>query len=167
MPTLSDLLSVDGVKGVENDPPPKLPALEPRSASGFCGVSHARSAGLALAACVLSSGCDRTASSASLRRCAVCSAFSAAAVVLATCGVTSNGRRTISRSRVREGVLKGLPPSIFNFAMRDESAEMSTLCWRIARLMFRDVRFTVSSDGALKDVSRVIREGPLRMGVLT
>lgn len=80
--------------------------------------------------------------------------------MLATCGVTSNGRRTISRSRAREGVLKGLPPSIFNFAMRDESAEMSALCWRIARLMFRDVRFTVSSDGALKGVSRDIREGP-------
>ena len=70
----------------------------------------------------------RTARSASLRRRAACSAFSAAAVVLATCGVTSNGRRTRSRSRARDDVLKGLPPSIFNFAMRDESAEISALC---------------------------------------
>jgi hypothetical protein len=69
----------------------------------------------------------RTARSASLRRRAACSAFSAAAVVLATCGVTSNGRRTRSRSRARDGVLEGLP-SIFNLAMRDESAVISALC---------------------------------------
>ncbi len=48
--------------------------------------------------------------------------------VLATCGVTSSGRRARSRSRAREGVLEGLPPSIFNFAMRDVSVKMSTLC---------------------------------------
>jgi len=130
-------------------PLPKLDPLEPRSAPGLGGVSNARGAGLAFAACVLSSGCVRTARSASLRRCAACSAFSAAAVVLATCGVTSSGRRTRSRSRARGGVLEGLPPSIFSFAMRDVRVETSVLCWRIARLMFRDVRFMVSRDGAL------------------
>ncbi len=145
----ADALSGGSLKGVENNPPPKLDPLEPRSASGFSGVSNARGAGLAFAACVLSSGCVRTARSASLRRCAACSAFSAAAVVLATCGVTSSGRRTRSRSRARGGVLEGLPPSIFSFAMRDVRAETSVLCWRIARLMFRDVRFMVSRDGAL------------------
>jgi hypothetical protein len=147
---LSDTVSSGSVKGVENDPSPKLPPLDPRSAPGLCGVSNAAGAGLAFAACVLSSGCVRTATSASLRRCAACSAFSAAAVVLATCGVTSSGRRTSSRSRARAGVLEGLPLSIFNFAMRDVRVETSSLCWRIARLMFRDVRFIVSSDGALE-----------------
>jgi hypothetical protein len=139
------------MKGPENNPsPPELPALEPRSAPGLCGVSNARGAGLAFAACVLRIGCVRTARSASFRWWAACSAFSAAAVVLATCGVTSSGRRTISRSRARGGVLEGLPASIFSVAMRDERAETSALCWRIARLMFRDVRFIVSSDGGLK-----------------
>jgi hypothetical protein len=158
---LSYALSGGSVKGVENNPPLTLVPLEPRSApgSGFCGVSNARCAGLAFAACVLSSGCVRTARSASLRRCAACSAFSAAAVVLATCGVTSSGRRTRSRSRARGGVLEGLPPSIFNFAIRDVRAETSALCWRIAILMFRDVRFMVSRDGALRRVvSKGIRE---------
>ena len=145
----ADALSGGSAKGVENNPPPKLDSLKPRSAPGLGGVSNARGAGLAFAACVLSSGCVRTARSASLRRCAACSAFSAAAVVLATCGVTSSGRRTRSRSRARGGVLEGLPPSIFSFAMRDVRAETSVLCWRIARLMFRDVRFMVSRDGAL------------------
>ena len=144
------------MKGVESNPPPKLPPLEARSTSDFCGVSNTRSAGRAFTACLLSSGSVRTARSASLRRCAACSAFSAAAVVLATCGVTSSGRRTRSRSRARKGVLEGLPPSIFNFAMRDESAEMSAFCWRIAISMFRDVRLIVSRDGALKSV----RENP-------
>jgi hypothetical protein len=147
---LSDTVSAGRVKGVENNPSPKLSPLDPRSAPDFCGVSNARGAGLASSACVLSSGCVRTAMSASLRRCAACSAFSAAAVVLATCGVTSSGRRTSSRSRARRGVLEGLPLSIFNFAMRDERVETSSLCWRIASLMFRDVRFIVSSDGALE-----------------
>jgi len=158
---LSYALSGGSAKGVENNPPLTLVPLEPRSApgSGFCGVSNARCAGLAFAACVLSSGCVRTARSASLRRCAPCSAFSAAAVVLATCGVTSSGRRMRSRSRARGGVLEGLPPSIFNFAMRDVRAETSVLCWRIAILMFRDVRFMVSRDGALRRfVSEGIRE---------
>ena len=129
LPALSDTLSCGSARGVENIPPPKLAPLEPRLPSGgFCGVSNTRIAGLALAACVLSSGCVRTARSASLSRCAACSAFNAAAVVLATCGVTSSGRRRISRSR-REGVLEGLPPSRFNFPMRNESAETSMLCW--------------------------------------
>jgi hypothetical protein len=148
---LSDTVSDGSAKGVENNSLPKLsPLFDPRSAPGFCGVSNARGAGLAFAACVLSSGCVRTAMSASLRLCAACSAFSAAAVVLATCGVTSSGRRTSSRSRARRGVLEGLPLSIFNFAMRDERVETSSVCWRIASLMFRDVRFIVSSDGALE-----------------
>lgn len=160
---LSDALSDGSAKSVVEDkaPPELLPPLEPSAAlgSGFCGVSKARGAGVALTACVLSNGSLRTASSASLRRCAACSAFSAAAVVLATCGVTSNGRRTRSRSR-REGVLEGLPSSIFSFAMRDERVEMSVLCWRIARLMFRDVRLIVSSDGALRRVlAEIFREG--------
>jgi len=147
---LSDTLSGGSIKEPENNPsPPELPALEPRSAPGLRGVSNARGAGLAFAACVLRIGCVRTARSASFRWWAACSAFSAAAVVLATCGVTSSGRRTISRSRARGGVLEGLP-SIFSVAMRDEREETSTLCWRIARLMFRDVRFIVSSDGGLK-----------------
>ena len=164
LPALSDALSCGCGGGVENIPPPKLPPLELRFASGsFCGVSNTRIAGLAFAACVLSNGCARTARSASLRRCAACSAFSAAAVVLATCGVTSSGRRRMSRSR-REGVLEGLPPSRFNFAMRDDNEETSTLCWRIARLMFRDVRFIVSSDGALRGVSGNIRERPWAKG---
>jgi hypothetical protein len=47
--------------------------------------------------------------------------------------------------------------------MRDDSEETSTLCWRIARSIFRDVRFIVSSDGALKGVSGNIRE---RHGVM-
>lgn len=105
-----------------------LPPLEARSESGFCGVSNARSGGRAFTACLFSSGSVRTARSASLRRRAACSAFNAAAVVLATCGVTSNGRRTRSRSRARDDVLEGLPPSMFNFAMRDESAVISALC---------------------------------------
>ena len=159
LPTLSFALSDGSLKGVENNLPLALVPLEPRSAPGFCGVSNARCAGLAFAACVLSSGCVRTARSASLRRCAACSAFNAAAVVLATCGVTSSGRRTRSRSRTRGGVLEGLPPSIFNFAMRDVRAETSVLCWRIAMLMFREVRFMVSRDGALRRVvSEDIRE---------
>lgn len=128
LPGPSYVLSDGSLKGVESNPPLALVPLEPRSAPGFCGVSNARCAGLAFAACVLSSGCVRTARSASLRRCAACSAFSAAAVVLATCGVTSSGRRARSRSRARGGVLKGLPPSIFNFAMRDVRAERSALC---------------------------------------
>ena len=128
LPALSETLSCGGVKGVDNNPPPKLPPLEARSLSGFCGVSNTRSAGRPFAACLLSSGSVRTARSASLRRRAACSAFSAAAVVLATCGVTSNGRRTRSRSRARDDVLEGLPPSISNFAMRDESAVISVLC---------------------------------------
>jgi hypothetical protein len=147
---LSNAVSGGSMKGVKNNPSFKLPLLDPRSAPGLCGVSNARGAGLAFATCVLSSGCGRTATSAFLRWCAACSAFSAAAVVLATCGVTSSGRRTSSRSRARGGVFEGLPPSIFNFAARDVRVEMSVLCWRIARSMFRDVRFIVSSDGALK-----------------
>jgi hypothetical protein len=113
---------------VENYLPPRLPPLEAKSASGFCGVSNTHIAGRAFAACLLSSGSVRTVRGASLRRGAACSAFSAAAVVLATCGVASNGRRTRSRSRARDNVLEGQPPAIFNFAMRDESAVLSALC---------------------------------------
>ena len=142
------------VKGVENKPLPlllgALGVLLCSTLVDFCGVSNARGAGLACAAWVLSSGSVRMERSASLRRCADCSAFSAAAVVLATCGVTSSARRTTSRSRMRDGVLDGLPLSRFSLATRAERADTSTVCWRSARSMFREVRLTVSSDGGLK-----------------
>lgn len=135
-------------KGVENKPLLLLEALGAGSNTlGFCGVSNARGAGLACAAWVLSSGSVRMERSASLSRCADCSAFSAAAVVLATCGVTSSARRTTSRSCLRDGVPDGLPLSKFSFATRAESADTSTVCWRSARSIFREVRLTVSSDG--------------------
>lgn len=139
------------VKGVAKRVlPPPLAALGAGSTLGFCGVSNARGAGLACAACVLSSGSVRTERRASLRRCADCSALSAAAVVLATCGVTSSGRRATSRSRVRDGVPDGLPLSKFSLATRAERADTSTVCWRSARSIFREVRLTVSRDGGLK-----------------
>jgi hypothetical protein len=138
-------------KGVENKALLLLEALGAGSnALGFCGVSNARGAGLACAAWVLSSGSVRMERSASLRRCADCSAFSAAAVVLATCGVTSSARRTTSRSRMRDGVPDGLPLSRFSLETRAESADTSTVCWRSARSIFREVRLTVSRDGGLK-----------------
>lgn len=130
------------------------------STLGFCGVSNARGAGLACAAWVLSSGSVRMERSASLRRCADCSAFSAAAVVLATCGVTSSARRTTSRSRMRDGVTDGLPLSRFSLATRAESADTSTVCWRSARSIFREVRLTVSSDGGLECKMKRSEGGP-------
>ena len=146
------------VKGVENKPLLLLLLLGAfgvlwwwSTLVGFCGVSsNARGTGLACTAWVLSSGSVRMERSASLRRCADCSAFSAAAVVLATCGVTSSARRTTSRSRRRDGVLDGLLLSKFSLATRAESADTSTVCWRSARSIFREVRLTVSSDGGLK-----------------
>ena len=143
-------------KGLVKSLVPVLAALGVGSTLGFCGVSNARGTGLACAAWVLSSGSVRTARRASLRRCADCSAFSAAAVVLATCGVTSSGRRTTSRSRMRDGVPNGLPLSRLSLATRAESAVTSTVCWRIARSIFREVRLTVSSDGGLKCVKKKI-----------
>jgi hypothetical protein len=124
MPT--GTLSGGSAKGVKNKPP--LPSLEARLVLSFCGVSNARDGGLARTACVLSIGSVRTARRASLRRRAACSAFSAAAVVLATCGVTSSGRRANSRSRARGGVLDGLQLSRFNVAMRIERADTSVDC---------------------------------------
>jgi hypothetical protein len=123
---LAAILSSGSAKGVENKPP--LSPLEARLVLSFCGVSNARRAGLACTTSVLRSGSVRTARRASLRRCAACSAFSAAAVALATCGVTSSVRRTSSRSRARGGVLNGLSLSRFSFAIRVESADTSAVC---------------------------------------
>jgi hypothetical protein len=93
---LATILSGGSVKDIENKPP--LPPFEARLVPSFCGVSYTCGAELACTAWVLRSGSVRTERKASLKRCAACSAFIAAAVVLATCGVTSNGRRTSSRS---------------------------------------------------------------------
>src|ERR1700716_4331671 len=102
---------------------------------------------------MLSGGCVCIERRASLRWWAVCSALSAAVVVLAMCRVTSSGHHTLSHLWASEAMLNELPPLMFNVAMSNESTETSALCWQVARLMFWDVQFTVLSDHALKGVS--------------
>lgn len=99
------------------------------------------------------SGSLRTRSNAPFSLCAARSAFSAAAVVTATLGVTLIGRlacvsfRSKGR-RLVEGVAVWDGPS-FRLDTRVVRRPTSSSCCEIAMSMLRYVLFNVSSDGGL------------------